>query len=100
MTGIIVIVVAVLVVLLTALLRNVEWSGRVTTVLATVLSVVGGVVTAFAANGWDVSQFGGADVLSTALAIYGSSQLLYNLILKGTSPIETLDSVDIFTSKE
>lgn len=88
--------VAVVVVLLTSVLKNVEWSSRVTNLIAAVLSVVGAVVTVLAANGWSVDSFTDGNVLEIALIVYGGSQLIYNFILKGTAVSEALDNVNVF----
>jgi uncharacterized membrane protein len=84
-TGIFVLVVSALVVLLTSLFKTVNMSVKVKTLIATVLSVIGGVGADLASKGFDVSQYAGLDILTTALVIYGGSQLIYNFIMKGTS---------------
>lgn len=84
MTGIIVLVVAVLVVLATSLFKNVEMSDKAKNLIATVLSVIGGVVTVLGTNDWSFDGFNGGDVLGTVLIVYGAAQLIYNFILKGT----------------
>jgi len=84
MTGLIVLVVAVAVVLATSLFKNVDMSDKVKNLIATILSVVGGVVTVLGTNDWSFSGFDGGDVLGTVLIVYGAAQLIYNFILKGT----------------
>ena len=91
MTGLIVFGVAVLVVLATSLFKNVDMSSKVKNVIATVLSVVGGVVTVLGTNGWDFNSFNAGDVLGTVLIVYGAAQLLYQFILKGTRVDATLE---------
>lgn len=90
--GIIILVVIVGVVLLTSLFKTVNMSTRTKTVLATALSVVGGVVADLSAKGFDVSQYQGVDILTAALVVYGGSQLIYNFIMKGTSAGAALDA--------
>lgn len=90
-TGIIVLVAAVLVVLATSIFKNVNWSDKVKNLVATVLSVVAAVIGLLGGNGWDVSAFGGADVLETALLVYGASQLIYKFIFNGTRFNEVLE---------
>lgn len=85
MTGIVVFVVAVVVVLATSLFKNVDMSDKVKNVIATILSVIGGVVTTLGTNGWDFAQFEAGDVLGTVLIVYGAAQLIYHFILKGTA---------------
>lgn len=84
MTGLIVLGVAVLVVLATSLFKNVDMSTRVKNVIATILSVIGGVLTVVGTHGWDFSGFNGGDVLGTVLIVYGAAQAIYQFILKGT----------------
>jgi len=73
------------VVLFTSLFKTVNMSAKTKNLIATILSVVGGVVADLAAKGFDVSQYVGVDILTAALVIYGGSQLIYNFIMKGTS---------------
>jgi len=91
MTGLIVLGVAVLVVLATSLFKNVDMSSRAKNVIATVLSVVGGVLTVVGTNGWDFSGFSGGDVLGTVLIVYGAAQAIYQFILKGTQVDASLE---------
>jgi cellobiose-specific phosphotransferase system component IIC len=95
MTGFIVFGVAVLVVLATSLIKNVDMGDKAKNLIATVLSVVGGVATVLGTNGWDFSGFEGGDVLGTVLIVYGASQLLYNFILKGTQVEAKLEDVNV-----
>lgn len=92
MIGLVVFVLAIVVVLLTSLIKQFQWNTQATHLVAVVLSVVGGAVGVLAANGWDPSAFQGSTLLATALAVYAGSQLLYNFILKGTSPGQQLDA--------
>jgi hypothetical protein len=95
LTGLIVFGVAVLVVLATSLFKNVDMSSRVKNVVATVLSVIGGVVTTLGTNGWDFSSFTAGDVLGTVLIVYGAAQLLYQFILKGTQVDANLEETKV-----
>lgn len=82
--GLIVFVVAVLVVLATSLVKNVNMSDKLKNLIATAISVLGGGLTVVGTNGWDFSGFDGGDVIGTALLVYGAANLIYNFILKGT----------------
>jgi hypothetical protein len=95
MTGLIVLVVSVLVVLATSLFKNVDMSSRVKNVIATVLSVIGGVLTVVGTNGWDFSGFDGGDVLGTVLIVYGAAQAIYQFILKGTQVDAQLEETKV-----
>ena len=93
MEAIIVFACIVGVVLLTSLFKTVNMSDKVKNLIATVLSVAGGVVTDLTAKGWDVSQYAGVDILTAALAIYGASQLIYKFIMEGSKLDATLENV-------
>lgn len=79
---------AVAVVLLTSLIKNVGWDGKKKNLVATVLSVAGAAV--FVLVGPDRSLNDAGDFFALATSAYGSSQLLYNFILRGTSVEEKL----------
>jgi len=83
-TGIIVLVAALLVVSGTSLLKAVDMSNRWKNTIAVVLSAVAGAATVFIENGMDFSSLAGESILQTALLVYGASQIFYNFILKGT----------------
>lgn len=87
-TGLIVLISAVLVVLGTSLLKHCNWSVARKTAIASALSAVGGIVTVLATNEWNVNNFATADVLETVILVYGSAQLIYNFIIKGFSAID------------
>jgi len=91
--GAIILACVVGVVVLTSLFKTVNMSDKVKSLLATGLSVAGGVVTDLAAKGFDVSQYQGVDILTAALVIYGASQLIYNFIMKGSTLDAKLESV-------
>lgn len=90
-TGWVVAGLAVAVVLLTSLFKNVDWSDKVKNLVAVVFSVVGGAVSVWLSGGFD----GAVDVLQTSLLVYGASQLLYAFILKGTKPETALANVNV-----
>jgi hypothetical protein len=100
LTGIVVFGVAVLVVLATSLIKNVTMSNRTKTLIATVLSVVGGVITVLGTHSWDLSSFSGADVSQTALLVFGAAQLIYQFILKNTSADAVLEDVPVIPAGE
>lgn len=91
--GIIILVAIIGVVLMTSLFKTVNMSTKTKTAIATVLSVVGGVITDLSAKGFDVSQYAGVNILTAALVVYGGSQLIYNFIMKGTSVDAKLEEV-------
>lgn len=95
LTGLIVFGVAVLVVLGTSLIKNVNMSDKVKNLIATVLSVVGGVVTVLGTHNWDFNAFEAGDVLGTVLIVYGAAQLIYQFILKGTSVEAKLEDTKV-----
>lgn len=95
MTGLIVFGVAVLVVLATSLFKNVDMSDKIKNVVATLLSVVGGVVTVLGTHGWDFNSFTAGDVLGTVLIVYGAAQLIYQFILKGTQVDAKLEETKV-----
>lgn len=73
---------ALAVVLLTSLIKNVGWGNRAKNAVATVLSVISaGAIVLFGAD-VDLSP---GNLLNLTLAIYGSAQLIYNFILTGTT---------------
>ncbi len=76
-------VLAIAVVLLTSLIKNMNWNAKAKNLVATLLSVAGaGVFVAFSPDR-SVNDFG--DFFALATSAYGSSQLLYNFILRGTA---------------
>lgn len=83
-TGIVVLVAALLVVIGTSLLKAVDMSARWKNTIAVVLSAIAGAATVFIENGLDFSALAGESILNTALLVYGASQIFYNFILKGT----------------
>lgn len=92
MTAVVIGVVAVLVVLATSLLKNVEWSDKAKNLIATVLSVVGGVATVFATGGF----VNATDVLTISGLVYAASQLIYTFIFKGFGLNTSLENVRVF----
>lgn len=80
--------VAVVVVLVTSLVKQVEWSHRVKALMATVISVV-----AAAAATWAGGVFDPANLLEASIALFGMSQAFYHLIFHGTVPEDKLGAV-------
>lgn len=89
--GLIILLCVVGVVVGTSLIKNVDMSSKTKNFIATVLSVVGGIVTDLSAKGFDVSQYQGVDILTAALVIYGASQLIYKFLMEGTAADATLE---------
>lgn len=76
------------VVLLTSLIKNVGWDGKAKNLVATVLSVAGAGVVVLLNPGESLND--GGDFMALATSAYGTSQLLYNFILRGTHVEEKL----------
>ena len=83
-------VAAVVVVLTTSLFKNVEWSVKVKTAVATVLSVV-----AAAVGIWVTGDFDASSLPAGVLQVFGLAQLFYNFLLKGTGLNATLESTSV-----
>lgn len=98
MEGIVVFVVAVLVVLGTSLIKNVEMSDKTKNGIAVVLSVIAGIATDLSTRAFDFSTYQGLDILGTVLIIYGASQLIYKFIMEDTPVDEKLQSVHVLPS--
>lgn len=85
----------VAVVLLTSLFKNTNWNPRWKAAVATVLSVLAGVVIIVTARGsW--SAVYSTDFMTSVLAVFGSSQLVYKFILAGTVVEDKLANVNLF----
>ena len=91
--GIIILGLIVAVVFVTSLFKTVNMSVKTKNLIATILSVIGGIVTDLAAKGFDVSQYATVDILTAALVIYGGSQVIYNFLMKGSSVDAKLESI-------
>lgn len=87
LTGLIVASV-VLVVLLTSLIKNVEWNFKGKAAVATVLSVLTAVLALFMTGG--LAAFTAVALFQTFTTVYASSQLVYQFIMKGTVVEEKL----------
>jgi len=81
-------ILAIAVVLLTSLIKNVGWNSKAKNAVATVLSVAGAGI--FVLLSPDRSLNDSGDFFALATSAYGSSQLLYNFILRGTTVEEKL----------
>jgi len=98
MIGVVILVAAVAVVLLTSLFKDVNWSDKVKNVLASVVSLAAATVAILAGVDFNLSAFAGADVLTLAVTIYGGSQLVYKFIMTGVidrvinKPLESVGS--------
>lgn len=79
------------VVLLTSLIKNTGWNHKAKNAIATVLSVVGAGVIVLVNPGNSLSD--GGDFMALATSAYGSSQLIYNFILRGTGVEEKLAEI-------
>jgi len=82
---------AVAVVLLTSIIKNTGWSHKARASIATVLSVVvASLGVWFGVGGLD---FQAQDIFLAITSLYGTSQLIYNFILHGTSLNTTLTNI-------
>lgn len=80
MLGILVFVTAILVVIATSVLKNVDMSNTQKNIIATVVSVIGGAVTVVIENG-GFDNFLSGGLMATVLVVYGAAQLIYKFIL-------------------
>ena len=85
MTGLVIVVLAVVTVLATSLLKNVEWSDRAKNLLAVGLSVLAGGAFVLQQHGWDIGSFASTDLLEVVTLVYGAQQAFYNFVLNGTA---------------
>jgi hypothetical protein len=95
-TAVLVAIAAVLVVLGTSILKNVDWSDKVKNTVAVALSVVAGVASVWATGGFvDVT-----DVLEVATLVYGVAQAIYIFMFKGTGFNDILSNWSIGGKEE
>lgn len=80
--------------LLTSLFKTVNLSSKQKNLIATVLSVVAGAASVLLSG----NDFSATGIASTAVAIYGASQIAYQFILKGTSLNKVLTNANLFGS--
>lgn len=80
METIFVVVAAALVVVAASLFKNETWSPRIKHLIATVLSVVAAIGVAFLSGDITLNQ----DFMLILTSVYGSSQLIYNFIMRDT----------------
>lgn len=86
MLAVLVIIAVILVVLLTSLIKNVEWNFKSKAAVATVLSVLTAILALFMTGG--LAAFTSVALFQTFTTVYASSQIIYQFIMKGTA-IET-----------
>lgn len=80
---------SVLVVVLTSLFKNVDWSSKAKVLVAAVLSILGGAVTVIqGAGSWNI--FASNGVLAASGLVFGASQLIFKLVTEGTKLENTL----------
>ena len=91
MTAVLILVAAVLVVLVTSVLKHVEMSKNTKNIIATVVSLIVGGLTAFVdAGSLEAMTAGG--VLATVGLVYAAGQLVYKFILKPSGFDEVLET--------
>lgn len=98
LTGLVIFGSIVAVVVLTSLFKNVSMGAKAKNAIAVVVSSVAGVLTDLSGRNFDFGSYAAADILGTALIIYGASQLVYNFIMKGTAADAKLE--DTFSGSE
>jgi hypothetical protein len=89
----VVLVAAIAVVLLTSLIKNVNWSSKHKNLVATVLSVLAASIMFVSVT--PLATLSGTGVLSIITSVYGTSQLLYQFILNGTGLERKLAGTDV-----
>jgi hypothetical protein len=99
LTGLVVVVLAVLTVLGTSVLKDVEWSAKTKNLLALGLSVLAGGAYVLQQEGWDVSAFASTDLLEVVTLVYGAQQAVYNFVFNGTRFNAKLESVGVGSGK-
>lgn len=82
METILIIVAGLSVVLLTSLIKNVQWDHRAKNLVATILSIIAAAL--LFVTGVDFTAVTSLDLLGLITSVYGTSQLIYNFILTGT----------------
>lgn len=80
---------------LTSLFKTANLSVKQKNLIATVLSVVAGAVSVLTSG----TELTAGNLASTAVAIYGASQIAYHYILSGTSLDKVLTNVVLFGKK-
>lgn len=93
LTGFVIFGAILAVVFLTSLFKNVEMTARVKNLIAVAVSSVAGVLTDLSGRNFDFGSYAAADIMGTALIIYGASQLVYNFIMKGTKADAKLEEI-------
>lgn len=86
---------SLVVTLLTSLFKSVNLTSKQKNLIATGLSVVAGTVSVVSSG----VELTAGNLASTAVAIYGASQIAYQFILKGTNLNKTLTDVKLFGKK-
>ena len=86
-----VLVAGLAVVLLTSIIKHVNWTDKTKNLVATVLSVVAAFVLFI--SGVDFSAVTAIDLLGLITSVYGTSQLVYNFIFSGTGLERKLASI-------
>lgn len=90
MLAIITLIAAIIVVIATSVLKNVEMSKNQKNLIATVVSIVAGSVAAVVESG-GVDNITAGGIMGAVLIVYGSAQLVYKFLLP--------DSVEDFLSQ-
>lgn len=78
--GILLFVTAILVVLVTSILKTVDMSTKVKEVVATVVSVAGGAVATVVDNG-GFDHFSATGLMGSVLLVYGAATLIHKFVL-------------------
>ena len=91
MLAILVLVAAVVVILTTSVLKNVDMSGNTKNIIATAVSLIVGLITAFVEAG-SLEALTAGGVMTTIALVYAAGQLFYKFILKPSGFDEVLET--------
>lgn len=80
-SGITVLVAAVLVVLGTSVLKTASWAAQTKNTVAGILSILAGVATVVVESGGDFASFGATGIVGTVLMIYGAATAIYKFLM-------------------
>lgn len=81
MDGLVIFVASLVTIVATSLIKTVRMSPKTKSTLALVTSAVAGIATAWIQSGASLLS---GDSLQSAMLVFGTSQAIYNLVLKGT----------------
>ena len=86
MDGLVIFIASLVTIVATSAIKTVRMSGKTKSTLALVTSGVAGIATAWIQSGGSLLS---GESLQSAMLVFGTSQAIYNLVLKGT-PADTI----------